>query len=45
MYRHFTVIALALVFTALIGYADFVTGQELVLTIFYLIPVVLTIWY
>lgn len=35
----------ASIISCIIGYVDYITGQEIVLTIFYLIPVVLAVWY
>ena len=35
----------SIILTGLIGYADYFTGQQILLTIFYLVPVVITVWY
>jgi diguanylate cyclase (GGDEF)-like protein len=45
MHRKIFVLISALILTAIIGYVDVLTGQEILLTIFYLIPVAITVWY
>lgn len=45
LYRKILVILLAFVLTTVIGYIDYITGQEILLTIFYLIPVALCAWF
>jgi diguanylate cyclase (GGDEF)-like protein len=35
----------SLILSAIIGYVDVVTGQEIVVTVFYLIPISIAVWY
>ena len=40
-----TIVFTALVLTAIIGELDFLTGRDLILSILYLAPIALVIWY
>ena len=45
MAKQITAFLIACAVSGFIGYIDYVTGQEIVLTVFYLIPVAAAVWY